>query len=190
MSFSNPQVKIYTFKHPGAPPSRPMIPECTHERMRFIWRIFDGQTGPRRYGFQCTSCGKMGEKTNSGNMKSTYVVARNVWDYFGMDYREGVSAHDTLTDNLKEVRDDFYRYKRSDLDQQHHSAWWDWYDSYLKCADWKEKRQRVFLRDGYKCAVCRGPAEQVHHLSYKNVGYEPLEDLVSICTPCHEQVHS
>jgi hypothetical protein len=29
----------------------------------------------------------------------------------------------------------------------------------------------------------------VHHLTYERVGYEDLDDLVSVCEDCHETVH-
>lgn len=30
---------------------------------------------------------------------------------------------------------------------------------------------------------------EVHHLTYERVGYEMLFDLISVCDPCHEQLH-
>lgn len=70
--------------------------------------------------------------------------------------------------------------------------WWIWYDRYLNSNEWNERRHQVLKRDGYKCRRfgCENPATQVHHLSYRRVGYEPLTDLVSTCRECHEQVHA
>lgn len=63
------------------------------------------------------------------------------------------------------------------------------YYAYLKKPEWKERRRQVFDRDKNTCQHCGGFATQVHHLTYKNVFKEPLEDLIAICRPCHEKEH-
>lgn len=72
------------------------------------------------------------------------------------------------------------------------SAWWNAYNKYLDSDEWKSKRARILIRDEYKCTAkrreCTKYATEVHHLTYKNVGNEPLEDLTSLCHNCHEQI--
>ena len=34
--------------------------------------------------------------------------------------------------------------------------------------------------------LCKSPAEEVHHVTYENVGAEKLEDLRSVCRNCHD----
>ncbi len=121
-------------------------------------------------------------------MGSQWVADRNCWEYFGEDYRQATSFHDALTSQIQQARQEFYSLKHR-VSQEHSDKWWNWYSQYLLCDDWKAMRQRVFARDGFKCSVCAGPAEQVHHLTYERVGYEALEDLVSICKDCHDAVH-
>jgi hypothetical protein len=73
---------------------------------------------------------------------------------------------------------------------QRHSEWWRWYESYLATDAWRDKRQLVFARGGGVCEGCRKrPAEQVHHLTYKNAGDEFLFQLVAACKACHERLH-
>lgn len=188
MSFTALSVDIYPYKHPGPPPERFTQTKCNHIRLRFVWRVFAGKNQTKRYGFQCIECGDMGWKTASGRMCSLWVADRNCWDYFGEDFRDAVSIYDVLTFQLRQSRHDYYHRRREEF-KNRSGEWWDWYNQYLICDAWKRMRQNVFERDKFKCAVCSGPAEQVHHLTYDRVGYEELEDLVSICKDCHDEVH-
>lgn len=76
------------------------------------------------------------------------------------------------------------------------------YRDYLSSPEWAEKRRQVFERalrnSGSKnlhgiCERCHyepwRPVLQVHHLSYKNFGCEPLEDLILLCPNCHRKAH-
>jgi hypothetical protein len=61
---------------------------------------------------------------------------------------------------------------------------------YLESAEWKAKRLLVLERDSYQCQFCKvAAAIDVHHITYNNLFNEPLEDLVSLCKPCHIQEH-
>lgn len=64
------------------------------------------------------------------------------------------------------------------------------YNEYLKSPEWKEIRQLVFRRDGHVCQVCNtNPATQVHHITYERFRNELLDDLLSVCAPCHSNLH-
>ena len=87
---------------------------------------------------------------------------------------------------------------------------------YLKSDEWKRKRDAVMQRamqsfmpaspvirhtvDRYGrviksialerrpiCKGCTNEATQVHHLTYKRIGKERLDDLQALCRKCHEQ---
>lgn len=61
------------------------------------------------------------------------------------------------------------------------------YKTYLASREWALRREAVRQRSGNRCERCKnGPQDAVHHLTYANVGNEPLEDLQAICDPCHE----
>lgn len=65
------------------------------------------------------------------------------------------------------------------------------YQVYLASPEWRARRALVLARCGNLCEGCRGaPAEQVHHLTYANVGNEFLFELVGLCNECHERVHA
>jgi len=57
---------------------------------------------------------------------------------------------------------------------------------------WKEVRQRILARDR-KCVKCGSILFlEVHHKTYKNKGneLEHLEDLILLCSKCHQKEHS
>ncbi len=64
--------------------------------------------------------------------------------------------------------------------------------------DWNRRRRRVYARDEYQCQNCRrrgGPYGDVelhaHHIVPKSRGgVHRLENLVTLCEPCHDAVHS
>ena len=64
------------------------------------------------------------------------------------------------------------------------------YHRYLHSPAWSTKKAQVFERDKYRCTLCNvGAILLVHHRTYDNIGREPLEDLTTLCTPCHEKYH-
>lgn len=64
------------------------------------------------------------------------------------------------------------------------------YNKYLQSETWKIKKQAVLNRDSYQCQMCgRIHSLHVHHITYKNLGKEPLSDLVTLCSFCHKKVH-
>jgi 5-methylcytosine-specific restriction endonuclease McrA len=68
------------------------------------------------------------------------------------------------------------------------SKHYDWYIQHSQ--QWQETRQRIFARDGGICQFCYDePATQAHHLTYKRLGREDDEDLLSVCYVCHQSGH-
>jgi hypothetical protein len=64
------------------------------------------------------------------------------------------------------------------------------YYLYLTSTDWKNKRDQVLKRDKNICQKCLiKTADDVHHLTYENLGNENLIDLISICNSCHKEIH-
>jgi len=74
--------------------------------------------------------------------------------------------------------------------EERDSEWWEAYTTHLNSPAWREIRQKVLQRDGWKCQGCLvARATQVHHMSYKHVGAEFMFELVSLCKPCHDRWH-
>lgn len=70
------------------------------------------------------------------------------------------------------------RFNKAYLDYIHSEAW----------RDVSEKRKAI---DDNKCCICGTENNlEVHHLNYDNLGHEDInEDLVTLCSDCHKEVH-
>lgn len=61
------------------------------------------------------------------------------------------------------------------------------YHEYLASREWQVKRKQIIERGKGICERCHmGQIKQIHHLTYKNLGHEPLNELQGLCAPCHE----
>lgn len=61
---------------------------------------------------------------------------------------------------------------------------------YIQSAAWQLKRQQILKRDNHKCVVCFSKDRlEIHHISYRHLGNEPLKDLVTVCRTCHQNTH-
>lgn len=62
------------------------------------------------------------------------------------------------------------------------------YQQYLASREWRVRRKK-FIEEA-TCGVCERcaarPIENVHHLTYENIGNEDASDLLGVCHPCHE----
>lgn len=64
------------------------------------------------------------------------------------------------------------------------------YLDYLKSLEWDKKRQKVLMRDKFRCVhCCATRALQVHHKTYARLYDELLEDLITLCKKCHRTEH-
>ena len=52
---------------------------------------------------------------------------------------------------------------------------------------WANLRRQVFARDGHTCATCGAYGNEVDHIdNRRGPGYDSLENLQVLCTPCHK----
>lgn len=65
------------------------------------------------------------------------------------------------------------------------------YKQYIKSDEWKVKRESAIKNANGKCQLCGKDTSffDVHHNSYKNLGNEPLSDIVALCSGCHKDYH-
>lgn len=63
------------------------------------------------------------------------------------------------------------------------------YEAYIASEAWRRKRQAVLERDNYQCQTCLATeCLEVHHKTYRALGDEPLEDLITLCKDCHRAI--
>lgn len=52
-------------------------------------------------------------------------------------------------------------------------------------------RREVAQRDSYRCRGCSQPYSEVHHIVYRSHGGpDTLENLICLCSACHDRAHS
>jgi Pyruvate/2-oxoacid:ferredoxin oxidoreductase delta subunit len=65
------------------------------------------------------------------------------------------------------------------------------YNAYITSAKWRAKRWVVGLKSNFICRMCHRYCRdnfEVHHKTYRNLGHEPMTDLMCLCTECHKKV--
>jgi hypothetical protein len=63
------------------------------------------------------------------------------------------------------------------------------YDTYLASDHWKDLRKRYAESDLPQTCFCKRAAFQLHHITYRRLGEERLNDLVPVCEEHHRQFH-
>jgi hypothetical protein len=136
---------------------------CTNNAIQFV--------------MQCTAC-----KARVGSPISHNKLSRKQKDNAPLFDEDGRAAR------REEIS---YQYAMN-REKFNSARWWAEYTKYLASDEWKNKRSRVMARDNKRCTEqrpgCTKQADEVHHLSYKNVGNEPMEDLTAVCHHCHELI--
>ena len=65
------------------------------------------------------------------------------------------------------------------------------YNIYIHSDAWKQKRQQRLDLDNHTCQMCGATDKlEVHHITYDTLGFERMEDLITLCEKCHTKVHS
>jgi hypothetical protein len=145
---------------------------CLHELEDLV--VLECSNGTRQYKRRCRRCGhKSGAIRFSSLTPSAMSSAKP-------DEPNRAWWHD-------------WSIRRDKVDQMARSIRWapGFYVLYLASPEWAARRLDVLRRARNWCEVCQDrPAEEVHHLSYRRLGNEPLSDLQAICGPCHRAKHS
>jgi hypothetical protein len=148
---------------------------CVHQNT--ILTRYTCSNGSIQFVMQCQTCkAKVGNPIKHNKLK----------------YWQKKNAPDFDSNGRSERREEQTFQFRMHREKFNSAAWWEEYTKYLSSPEWKSKRARVLIRDEYRCTAkrngCTKHATEVHHLTYANVGNEPLEDLTSVCRNCHEQI--
>ena len=66
------------------------------------------------------------------------------------------------------------------------------YNRYLKSNKWKRLRKKRFRLDKGRCQKCNKRLEinefNCHHTTYARLYFERLEDVETLCIPCHKKI--
>lgn len=66
------------------------------------------------------------------------------------------------------------------------------YKAYIKSEAWRKKRKQALAHHGHTCGDCGKESFHgldIHHLSYKHLGAELMDELMPLCRPCHVKRH-
>lgn len=148
---------------------------CTHEKSSLVkMKVNDGYRVRR----MCSSCYTIFGtfvKQAGLDMSSIKEVNKESYDRWHEEQERRSSKR------INEIRDRREAWKKQ--------RFFENYNKYLNSPAWKERREEVLKRDNYLCQSClKARATQVHHLSYKHWGDEPLFELISVCAECHERI--
>ena len=152
--------------------------ECPHDVMEIRFRAAGSQ-----YVHQCLTCGW------TSNAIAHVNVAAEI-------KQNAQPVDDSISEGWYAARHDYHQslvvvqdYQREQERKQRKREWLNEHNAYLRSHEWKARRGKVLRRDGYMCQAClNNPATQVHHLTYKHWGNEPLFELVAVCKPCHDDI--
>lgn len=62
------------------------------------------------------------------------------------------------------------------------------YPEYLLSPRWQEVRAAALERAGHRCQLCYSKVRlEVHHRTYERLGHEEPDDLIVLCSRCHER---
>lgn len=147
--------------------------DCDHRLFGLRRRVY--ANGAAHFVYQCERCGAAGR-----SIKRDLALARGGMTAPAFD--EG------LADRFWEERRGRRAAEAAEASERRRSN----YAAYLDSPGWHERRRLRLEADRFVCqarlAGCLARATEVHHLSYRFVGNEPLFDLVSVCRPCHEAI--
>jgi 5-methylcytosine-specific restriction endonuclease McrA len=64
------------------------------------------------------------------------------------------------------------------------------YRAYLQSPEWGQFREIAFLYHGRVCSGCGASKRlEVHHMTYRNLFHESVEDVEILCHFCHKTEH-
>ncbi len=100
------------------------------------------------------------------------------------------SQFDKYLENLKpEPKQPKPKYQEPDL-YTGSNEWYEFKRNYLQSDKWQALRQKRFKKDNYCCFSCKQSLPlELHHITYKRLGNEHLNDVRSLCRDCHQAIH-
>ena len=128
---------------------------------------------------QCKGCGGV---VNKNLPLKSKIFGSEIADEFNeYKYEEWENA----------VLNDYSKISGSINNSYYNASIYGQYDKYINSDNWKKSDVRLqkLKIANYICEVCNeNSANEVHHKTYENFKNEKAEDLLAICTDCHEKI--
>jgi len=151
---------------------------CKNSRIVYVKRELSNGTFHHKVG--CLNC----KQTFGGSIKKSVIpIHETIYQVPLAKYEEYELWRNKLRDEITAfVIDKFEQLK---------IHWRKNYEDYLNSNVWKLKRLTILQRDKFVCQEClKSRATSVHHITYANLGDEKDYELVSLCQPCHDNIHN
>jgi len=57
--------------------------------------------------------------------------------------------------------------------------------------NWKKLKKERLAKDNNSCILCKTKDKKllIHHITYKNLYHEEINDVVTLCISCHNKIH-
>ena len=150
--------------------------ECENHNVEFVKQL--NTAGNYFVKKQCLFCGE----TESAAVKFDKIGGKDKIKSLP-DFDQEFYEHYLEIKRLK------YYDEQKEKRKQDRLEWLETSKPYYNSEIWKIKREFVLKRDNYLCQAClTNKANQVHHLTYKHFGNEPLFELTSVCKQCHDKI--
>jgi 5-methylcytosine-specific restriction endonuclease McrA len=129
---------------------------------------------------QCLNCFGCKNRTKGFSPKTHSEKVRKESIFLDTEYKNWVKAKQDESKEIYEIEKHLNYLKTKTY----------FYRNHLQSEYWKNIRRHALERDNRICQSCKKEqATEVHHLTYKNLGNESLDELISYCRACHEKVH-
>mgnify|MGYP000274206070 CR=1 FL=1 len=153
---------------------------CEHENKEIRLRTIRG--GSIQRVEQCLKCGRAVSNAYSKEKVLELTGKENIPEFDSELMENWEKSYAEECKSIMEGYESRKDFERAEFFQE--------YDKYLLSEEWAKKREKVLNRANGICEGCgENNANQVHHLTYKNVGAEFLFELVAICHECHDRLH-
>lgn len=151
---------------------------CKNSRIVYVKRELSNGSCHHKIG--CLNC----KQTFGGSIKKT-AIPKNaaIYNVPLKKYEEYEIWRNALRDKITAFISDKFEQLKIDYRKN--------YEDYLNSQTWKLKRLKILQRDKFVCQECfTERANNVHHITYANLGDEKDYELVSLCQSCHDKIHN
>lgn len=140
---------------------------------------------------QCVDCGLLeGDRERSYLqwVKKDHPLVLQAPDYIEIDHDLRQKTKARLNFYKSVMREHQHRRNVQNLRKE-----WKDYETFLKSPDWKRLRRQALERDKHICQLrhrgCTRRATIVHHITYDRWREKHVQDVISVCRPCHIHEH-
>lgn len=117
------------------------------------------------------------------NCLKTYInVKKETPHYMTVSYEERQKLKNSGTTEFSNLYNSILQ-KRRHYKQRYHE--------YLSSEEWKKKRLERLKIDKFTCQNCGNKSSRldVHHITYETLYNESINDIITLCHPCHFKLH-